>query len=64
MKKVEENKKSNVIEVIIEPSEETVDFTDFVREVLEYQMARVGVIACSVNLERPQGKLKSSKESK
>lgn len=58
------NKKLKEVEVIIEPSEETIDFTDFVREVLEYQMVRVCAIACFVDLERPQEKLEGPGKSK
>jgi hypothetical protein len=48
--------KHNVVEIIIEPSDEAIDFTDFVREVLEYEMAKVGVTACFIGLERTEDK--------
>lgn len=64
MAKEKPNKELYSVKLIIEPAEEAIDFTDFVREVLEYQMARVYVIACSVRLEKPQDKPKGKDKSK
>lgn len=55
MEKEELTKKSKVIKVMVVPSEETVDFVDFVDEVLGYQMVRTDAIACLIVLERPKG---------
>lgn len=59
MKNQKQMEKIRKVELIIEPSEETIDFTDFVREILEFQMVRACVVSCFVNLEKPQGSGKS-----
>ena len=57
-------KKYKDVEIIIKPSEETVDFVSFVDRVLKYEMAKIGRFAGLVVLEKPKDKPEGSEESK
>ena len=64
MAKEESNKKSNTVEVIIEPMNETVDLVGFVRGVLDYEMVKMFTLACFVVLEKNQVKSEGLNKSK
>ena len=53
-------KKYKDVEIIIKPSEETVDFVSFVDRVLKYEMVKMGRFAGFVVLEKPQDKSEGS----
>ena len=53
-------KKYKDVEIIIKPSEETVDFVSFVDRVLKYEMVKMGRFAGFVVLEKPKDKSEGS----
>ena len=55
MDKEKANKKPEAVKLIIEPADESIDFGEFVSWVLDYEMVRMGKVACFVVLERLEG---------
>jgi hypothetical protein len=64
MAKVEINKKSKAVKLIIEQAEGSIDFVEFIDEVLGYPLVKAGTFAGSVVLEASKSKQSDSKESK
>ena len=62
MTEEKQSKKTKEPVVIIEASDETIDFVDFVEQVLDYPMNKLTVLACQILLERASEPKGSSKQ--